>query len=60
MIKAETGQTIEARNGIVGIVEKVNENSVMIKILKNPTETTYVNMLTIINHKNYKIKKAAV
>ncbi|MDQ6600791.1 DUF2187 family protein [Bacillus salipaludis] len=58
---AEVNDQICSIKGIVGIVEKVYESSVMIKILKNPTDIIYENNVTVINHKNYEIiQKAAV
>lgn len=54
---ADVGETIQSIKGIVGIVEKVYENSVLIKITSNPTDISYENMKTVVNHKNYKIQK---
>lgn len=54
---AKKDEFIEAKNGIVGKVEKVNENSVIVKIIENPTENDYGNSMTVINHKHYKIIK---
>jgi uncharacterized protein YkvS len=57
---AEVKDQIRSNKGIVGIVEKVYESSVMIKILKNPTGIFFENNVTVINHKNYEvIHKAA-
>ncbi|MGD6817524.1 YkvS family protein [Metabacillus sp. 84] len=55
---AKVGNLIEFKNGLRGIVEKVNENSVIVDL-------TYMdNFLdlelerrTVVNHKNYKILK---
>ena len=52
---AEISDKIQSKKGIIGIVEKVYESSVMIKILKNPTDIFYSNNVTVINHKNYEI-----
>ncbi|WP_042462052.1 DUF2187 family protein [Neobacillus dielmonensis] len=52
---AEVNDQIRSNKGIVGIVEKVYENSVMIKILENPTDISFENNVTVINHKNYKV-----
>lgn len=54
---AEVGQTIKSNKGIIGEVNKVYENSVIIKIIENPTDVSYDNMTTVINHKNYIILK---
>ena len=53
---AEVGNIIEFKDGLQGIVEKVNENSVIV----NLTYTENFNELeaeekTVINHKRYKI-----
>jgi uncharacterized protein YkvS len=57
---AEVNDQIRSKKGIIGIVEKVYENSVMIKIHINPTDIFYEKNVTVINHKNYEvIKKAA-
>ena len=55
MKKAEVRDKIKSKNGIVGIVEKVYENSVMVKIIENPNNIPFVNNVTVINHKNYSI-----
>ena len=55
---AEVGNMIEFKNGLKGIVEKVNENSVIVDLtymedfMKLDLETR-----TVVNHKNYKISK---
>jgi uncharacterized protein YkvS len=56
---AEVNDQIKTKRGIIGIVEKVYECSVMIKILSNPTDIFYENNVTVINHKNYTIIKKA-
>jgi uncharacterized protein YkvS len=57
---AGTNDRILSNKGIVGIVEKVYENSVIINILKNPTDISFENNVTVINHKHYEIiQKAA-
>lgn len=58
MKKAEVGNIIEFRGGLQGIVEKVNENSVIVDL-------TYIDNYrdleldhrTVVNHKNYRIIK---
>lgn len=56
---AEVGQKIKSNKGIIGEVKNVYENSVIIKIIENPTDVSYENMTTVVNHKNYKILKEA-
>ena len=56
MKKAEIGNVIEFREGLKGIVEKVNENSVIVDLtyMKNYRELE-LEEKTVVNHKNYKI-----
>lgn len=57
MIKvAEAGNVIEFRKGLRGVVQKVNENSVIvdITIMQNYKELE-LEPLTVVNHKKYKI-----
>ncbi|MCQ6282294.1 DUF2187 family protein [Bacillus sp. EB600] len=49
--KAEIGDHIFFKNGIKGIVEKVNENSVIVKITKNKTELEFEENRTVVSHK---------
>lgn len=53
---AEVGNIIEFKDGLRGIVEKVNENSVIvdITIMENFHELE-MEEKTVINHKRYKI-----
>ena len=53
---AEVGNIIEFRDGLRGIVEKVNENSVIvdITIMENFNELE-MEERTVVNHKRYKI-----
>lgn len=53
---AEVGNIIEFKDGLRGIVEKVNENSVIvdITIMENFHELE-IEEKTVINHKRYKI-----
>jgi uncharacterized protein YkvS len=53
--KAEIGDQIFFKNGIIGIVEKVYENSVITKITKNNTEWEFKDDKTVVAHKNYKV-----
>ncbi|MFC3884357.1 YkvS family protein [Bacillus songklensis] len=53
---AEVGNLIEFKDGLQGIVEKVNENSVIVDLtyMENYHELD-LNQRTVVNHKNYKI-----
>lgn len=55
---AEIGNVIEFREGLQGIVEKVNENSVIVDLtyMKNFRHLE-LDSRTVVNHKNYKIIK---
>ncbi|MCA1062153.1 DUF2187 family protein [Rossellomorea sp. AcN35-11] len=59
MKKAEIGNIIEFRDGLRGIVEKVNENSVIVDLtyMKNYRDLE-LEEKTVVNHKNYKIVEA--
>jgi uncharacterized protein YkvS len=52
---AEIGDYILFKNGIKGIVEKVNENSVIVNITENKTELKFEGNRTVVAHKNYKV-----
>jgi uncharacterized protein YkvS len=52
---AKVVDMIPSKMGTTGCVEKVNQNSVTIKIIKNSTGVNYTNNKTVINHKNYVI-----
>ncbi|MFJ7639299.1 YkvS family protein [Peribacillus sp. NPDC097264] len=56
MKKAEVGNIIEFREGLQGIVEKVNENSVIVDVtyMENYLDLE-LEQKTVVNHKNYKI-----
>ncbi|WP_409294564.1 YkvS family protein [Peribacillus sp. SCS-26] len=60
MKKAEVGNVIEFREGLKGVVEKVNENSVIVDLtyMDNYRELE-LEQKTVVNHKNYKIVKVA-
>lgn len=53
--RAEIGDHILFKNGIKGIVEKVNENSVIVKITENKTNLEFEGNRTVVAHKNYKV-----
>lgn len=56
MKKAEVGNIIEFREGLQGIVEKVNENSVIVDITyMDNYRDLELEQKTVVNHKNYKI-----
>ncbi|MDF2790635.1 uncharacterized protein YkvS [Bacillus niacini] len=58
MKKAEVGNVIEFRGGLKGIVEKVNENSVIVDLtLMDNYRDLELDQRTVVNHKNYKIVK---
>lgn len=56
MTKAEVGNVIEFKGGLQGIVEKVNENSVIVDltIMDNFRELEMAEK-TVVNHKNYTV-----
>lgn len=58
---AEVGNIIEFREGLRGIVEKVNENSVIVDLtyMENYRELD-LEEKTVINHKNYKVIKESI
>ena len=53
---AEVGNIIEFKNGLQGMVEKVNENSVIVDLtyMENFPNLD-LDTRTVVNHKNYKI-----
>lgn len=58
MKKAEVGNVIEFKEGLQGIVEKVNENSVIVDLTyMNNFRDLELDQRTVINHKNYKVIK---
>lgn len=61
MKKAEIGNIIEFRGGLQGIVEKVNENSVIVDLtIMDNYRDLELDQRTVVNHKNYKIVKESV
>lgn len=53
---AEVGNIIEFKDGLQGIVEKVNENSVIVDLTYMENfEELGLEEKTVINHKRYKI-----
>ena len=58
MKKAEIGNIIEFRGGLQGIVEKVNENSVIVDLTyMDNYRDLELDTRTVVNHKNYKVVK---
>ena len=56
MNKANVGNIIEFRDGLRGIVEKVNENSVIVDLtLMEIYRDLELEEKTVVNHKNYTI-----
>lgn len=58
---AEVGNLIEFRDGLQGVVEKVNENSVIVDLTyMEDFMNLDLEAKTVVNHKNYKIIKEAL
>ncbi|SFD02572.1 Uncharacterized protein YkvS [Bacillus sp. OV322] len=55
MEAAKIGDEILFNKKVKGIVEKVNENSVIVNITENKTDAEYIGNKTVVSHKNYKI-----
>ncbi|WP_167629579.1 YkvS family protein [Listeria valentina] len=60
MAKAQVGDIIEFKDGLTGIVEKINENSVIVDLtyMENFNDLG-MEEKTVVNHKNYKIIHSA-
>lgn len=59
--KAEVGNVIQFRDGLQGIVEKVNENSVIVDLTyMDNYRDLELDQRTVVNHKNYKVLKESV
>ncbi|ADP31885.1 YkvS family protein [Bacillus atrophaeus] len=53
---AKVGNVIEFKNGLTGVVEKVNENSVIVDVtIMDNYRDLELDSLTVVNHKNYKV-----
>ncbi|PAV27952.1 DUF2187 domain-containing protein [Virgibacillus profundi] len=52
---AKIGDEISFNSGIKGIVEKVNDNSVIVKVTENKTDLEFKGNKTVVGHKNYSI-----
>ncbi|MBY0222982.1 DUF2187 family protein [Sporosarcina aquimarina] len=60
MTIAEVGDIIEFKDGLQGIVEKVNENSVIVDLTyMEDFDELEMEEKTVINHKRYKIIHSA-
>ena len=58
MKRAKVGNVIEFREGLQGIVEKVNENSVIVDLTyMDNYRDLELDQRTVVNHKNYTIVK---
>lgn len=59
--KAQIGDIIEFKDGLQGIVEKVNENSVIVDLtyMENYQELE-LDEKTVVNHKNYQVIHSAL
>ncbi|GIN83915.1 hypothetical protein J6TS2_03010 [Heyndrickxia sporothermodurans] len=56
MKKADVGNVIEFKNGLRGVVEKVNENSVIVDLTyMDNYRDLELEEKTVVNHKNYTI-----
>jgi uncharacterized protein YkvS len=53
--EAVVGDKIIFKEIIIGIVSKVNVNSVLVNITENNSDVNYGGDVTVVNHKNYKI-----
>jgi len=59
--KAMIGNVIEFRDGLRGIVEKVNENSVIVDLTyMDNYRDLELDERTVVNHKNYRIIKESI
>lgn len=55
---AKVGSIIEFKDGLTGVVEKVNENSVIVDLTyMDNFRDLDLDRRTVVNHKNYKIIK---
>ncbi|WP_147531744.1 YkvS family protein [Bacillus marasmi] len=61
MKRAKVGNVIEFRDGLQGIVEKVNENSVIVDLTyMDNYRDLELDQRTVVNHKNYRVIKETV
>ncbi|MGJ9459767.1 DUF2187 family protein [Oceanobacillus sp. CF4.6] len=52
---AEIGDQIYFKSGIIGIVEKIYDNSVMVMVTENQTDLEFKGNKTIVGHRNYEV-----
>ncbi|GIN57479.1 YkvS family protein [Lederbergia ruris] len=58
---AEIGNIVEFKDGLQGVVEKVNENSVIVNLTYMENYRDFdLEEKTVVNHKNYKIIKSSL
>ncbi|WP_163652393.1 DUF2187 family protein [Listeria sp. PSOL-1] len=56
MADVHVGDIIECKNGHTGIVEKINENSVIVVLTRTENfDRLGIEEKTVVNHRNYKI-----
>ncbi|MDM5196619.1 DUF2187 family protein [Fictibacillus enclensis] len=55
LVKANVGEKVLFDKEIIGLVEKVSENAVIVQIIKNHTKREFDNNKTVISHRMYKI-----
>ncbi|KGR83906.1 YkvS family protein [Lysinibacillus odysseyi] len=56
---AEVGNIVEFKDGLQGLVEKVNENSVIVNLtIMENFQHLEVEEKTVVNHKRYKIMQS--
>jgi uncharacterized protein YkvS len=61
MKKAEVGNVIEFKDGLQGVVEKINENSVIVNLTyMGNFEELELEEKTVVNHKNYRVIKNSI
>lgn len=54
----KVGNVIEFKNGLIGVVEKVNENFVIVDVMIMDNYWDFeLDLLIVVNYKNYKIIK---
>lgn len=52
---AEIGNVISFKSGVKGIVEKIYNNSVLVRITENNTDQEFKGDKTVVGHRNYEI-----
>ncbi|PLT33133.1 DUF2187 family protein [Bacillus sp. V5-8f] len=54
-LQAKIGDEIIFKQAVRGVIEKVNMNSVIVRIISNPTDFEFLSERTVVNHKNYQV-----